>query len=282
MKELEGKTAIVTGAGSPRGIGRAVVEVLAREGANIVATDVGKSDPDPIMQALGYDYGAAQGLNDSVAAAEAAGVSALGVEADITKEDEVAALVKQTREQFGGVDILVNVAGGSWGSNRTGDYEPEDWLKTIRVNLYGTFLVTRACLGVMEYNGGSIVSISSIAAERAHEMTSAYGAAKAGIVQFMRDVAVEYGPNGVRANAILPGDIQTDLLDMEYKGMGAVLGVTPEEVGEMSAGSTPLRRLGKPSDVAELAAFLASDRAAWLTGLAIPVTGGKHLPFRGH
>ena len=282
MKELEGKVAIVTGAGSPKGIGRAVVEALAREGARIVATDIGKSDPDPVMEALGYDYGASRGLSETVAAAEGLGVEAAGIEADITNEEDVAALVKQTRDRFGGVDILVNVAGGAWGSNRVADYEADQWMKTVKVNLFGTFLMTRACLGIMENKGGSIVSISSIAATRAHEMMSAYGASKAGIAQLMRDVAVEYGPQGVRANALLPGDIQTDMLEMELKGMGMMLGSTPEEMAEMSASSTPLRRLGLPQDVAELAAFLCSDRASWLTGLAIPVTGGKHLLFRGH
>lgn len=282
MREFEGRTAIVTGAGSPRGIGRAVVEALARQGASIVATDVARPDPDMIMQALGYDYGASRGLDDAVDAARALGVEALGVCADVTVPAEVEAMVNAAKDRFGRVDFLVNVAGGSWGSNRVGDYDPEQWLKTLHVNLYGTFLTTRYCLPLLEVQGGAIVNIASIAALRSHDMVSAYGAAKAGVVQFTRDVANEYGPQGIRANAVLPGDIQTDMLDMEFKGVAMLSDSTPEDVAAKSAERAPLRRLGEPRDVANLVAFLCSDRASFLTGLAVPVTGGKELPFRAH
>lgn len=280
MPELEGRAAIVTGAGNPRGIGRAVIEALAAEGANIVATDIAQSDPDPIMQVLGYDYGADLGLDNAVEAVRALGRQAVAVHADVTKPEEVQALVKEARAAFGRVAILVNVAGGSWGSNRVADYEPAQWLKTLHVNLYGAFLTAKCCLQDMEHHGGCIVNVASVAAIRAHDMVSAYGAAKAGVVQFTRDVAVEYGPQGVRANAVLPGDIQTDMLDMELKGIAALHGSTPEEAAAISANSAPLRRLGTPEDVAALVAFLCMDKASFLTGLAIPVTGGKELPFR--
>lgn len=282
MRELEGRVAVVTGAGSPRGIGRAVVEALARQGANIAATDVAKPDPDMIMQALGYEYGASRGLDDTIDAARELGAEALGVCADVTSPVEVESMVNAAKDRFGRVDILVNVAGGSWGSNRVGDYDPEMWLKTLHVNLYGTFLTTKYCLPLLEVQGGAIVNIASIAALRSHDMVSAYGAAKAGVVQFTRDVANEYGPQGIRANAVLPGDIQTDMLDMEFKGVAMLSDSTPEEVAAKSAEGAPLRRLGDPVDVANVVAFLCSDRASFLTGLAVPVTGGKELPFRAH
>lgn len=281
--DLEGRTAIVTGAGSPRGMGRAIVEALAARGANIVASDIAVPQPDPLMEMMQYTYGASQGLDDTVAAAKAQGVSAVAVTADVTQPQEVEALVQAALDTFQHIDILVNVAGGSWGSNRVGDYEPEQWLKTLHINLYGTFLTTKYCLPHFEAQGkGAIVNIASIAAARAHQMISAYGAAKAGIVQLTRDVAIEYGPNGVRANCLLPGDIMTDLLAMEFRGMSMMLDMSEEEVAGISAESTPLRRLGTPQDIAELVAFLASDRASYLTGLAVPVTGGKELAFRAH
>jgi 3-oxoacyl-[acyl-carrier protein] reductase len=264
-------------------MGRAIVEALAAAGADIVASDIAQADPDPLMEMLEYRYGAGAGLEETVKAAEALGVRALGVTADVTRPEEVEALVARTVEAFGRVDILVNVAGGSWGSNRVADYDPEQWLKTVRVNLFGVFLTTRQCLPHMErQGGGAIVNIASVAAIRAHEMISAYGAAKAGVVQFTRDVALEYGPQGIRANAILPGDIRTDLLEMEFKGMGALLGMAPDEVAKLSADSAPLRRLGEPRDIAALTVFLCSDAASFLTGLALPATGGKELPFRSH
>jgi NAD(P)-dependent dehydrogenase (short-subunit alcohol dehydrogenase family) len=283
MGELSGRVAIVTGAGNPRGIGRAIAEALAAAGADLCVSDIAKGDPDAVMEALGYQFGADQGLDETTSAVREQGVDALAVAADVTQPEEVEQLVKQALQHFGQLDILVNVAGGSWGSNRVGEYEPEHWLKTLHVNLYGAFLTTRACLPQFENQGrGVIVNIASVAAIRSHEFTSAYSAAKAGLVQFTRDVATEYGPQGIRANAILPGDIDTDLLKMEFRGMSALLGMSEEEVAEMSSSGTPLRRLGQPQDVAHLAAFLCSDRASFLTGLAIPVTGGKELPFRGH
>ncbi len=281
MSELEGRTAIVTGAGSPRGMGRAIVETLAAQGANIVASDMAQGDPDMVMEALGYRYGAGEGLEESVAAAKALGVQAEAVCADVTQAEQVEALAAKAKEFFGRIDILVNVAGGSWGSNRVADYEPEAWLKTLHVNLFGTFLTTKYCLPHLEANKcGSIVNIASIAASRAHEMLSAYGAAKAAIVQFTRDVACESGPSGVRANVILPGDVQTDMFAMEMKGEALIHGKTEEEALAASAASTPVGRIGTPKDVADLVAFLASDRAAFVTGVAIPLTGGKDLPFR--
>lgn len=281
--ELEGRVAIVTGTGSPRGMGRAIVELLAERGANIVASDVAEAAPDPLMEMMQYQYGAGVGLNETVAAAKAKGASAIGVTCDVTVPEEVEALVQATMDTFHRVDILVNVAGGSWGSNLVADYEPEQWLKTLHINLFGAFLTTKYALPHLEAAGkGAIVNIASIAAVRAHQMISAYGAAKAGLVQFTRDVAAEYGPRGVRANCVMPGDIMTDMLAMEFRGMAMMLEMDEAQVAEMSSESTPLRRLGEPADVAELVAFLASDRASFLTGLALPVTGGKELAFRAH
>jgi NAD(P)-dependent dehydrogenase (short-subunit alcohol dehydrogenase family) len=281
--DLKGKYAIVTGCASEQGIGRAIVEALAQEGVNVCCTDIATATPDFLMEAMGYTYGGNEALEKTVAAAKAYGVNAIALTADVTKADEVEEMVKQAHAQLGRIDILVNVAGGSWGSNRVAEYDPEQWLKTLHINLFGTFLTTKFCLSYMENQGsGAIVNIASIAAERSHDMVSAYGAAKAGVVQFTRDVATEYGPAGIRANAILPGDIKTEMLAMEFRGMAALLDMSEDDVAELSSQGTPLRRLGQPKDVADTAVFLASDAASFLTGLSIPVTGGKHLPFRAH
>jgi len=281
--DLKGKCAIVTGCASPGGIGRAIVEALAVQGVNVCCSDIAAPQPDFLMEAMGYTYGAEQGLSATVDAAKSHGVHALAVTADVTDAEQVEAMVKQAHAQLGRIDILVNVAGGSWGSNRVAEYEPQEWLKTLHINLYGTFLTIKFALGYMENQGsGAIVNIASIAAERSHDMVSAYGAAKAGVVQFTRDVATEYGPSGIRANALLPGDINTDMLKMEFRGMGMLLEMGEDEVAALSAQSTPLRRLGEAKDVANTAVFLCSDAASFLTGLAIPVTGGKQLPFRAH
>ncbi|MBX7258008.1 MAG: SDR family oxidoreductase, partial [Candidatus Hydrogenedentes bacterium] len=197
MRDLEGKVALVTGAGSPRGIGRAIVEALARLGARIVASDVEDPLPDVIHDVLGYKHGAKQGLDETVAAAQALGVEAVAFRADICVPEDVEQLVANAASAFGHIDILVNVAGGSWGSQRVGEYEPDQWLDTLKVNLYGTFLTTRYVLPLFEkQRGGVVINIAAIAAERACEMVSAYSAAKAGVVALTRDIAVEYGPQG--------------------------------------------------------------------------------------
>lgn len=280
MKELEGQVAIVTGAGSPRGMGRAICETLAGMGARIAASDLGNPEPDPVQQALGYAYGAGQGLDETVETAKSLGVDAIGIRADVTSPEEVESLVAQTVDALGRLDIVVNVAGGTWGSNTVQDYDPAHWLNTIKVNLFGTFLTTKFAVPRFEAGGGCIINIASIAAERSLEMASAYGAAKAGIVQFTKDVAVEYGPLGVRANALLPGDIRTDLYAMECKGNAMMRGISEDEFIAECALLTPMRRIGLPKDIADVAAYLCTDRAAFLTGLAIPVTGGRELALR--
>ena len=282
MQELSNQVALVTGAGSPRGIGCAVVQSLAKAGAHIAATDIAAGQPDAIQQALGYRYGADQGLDATVETARAHGVEAIGITADVGDPAQVQALVQGVRDHFGRLDFLVNVAGGVWGSNRIGEYDPEQWWQTVRVNLYGVFLTTHYSLPLLEAQGGSIVNIASIAAERSHDMLSPYGAAKAGVVQFTRDVAAEYGPQGIRANVLLPGDIETDMNAMEMKGLAMLLGVGEDEARQMNAASTPLRRMGQPADVGEAVAWLCSPRASFITGAAIPLTGGRELLYRGH
>jgi len=283
MEHLEDAVALVTGAGSPRGIGRAIVEQLAARGVNIVASDIATAAPDEYMLETGYRYGADMGLDETVAAAKKLGVSAIGLRCDITSPGDVDILVEEAMQVFKRIDILVNVAGGSWGSNRIGDYAPELWLKTLQTNLFGTFLTCRAVLPIMEQQeSGAIVNIASIAAIRAHPLTSAYNAAKAGVVQFTRDIAVEYGPLGIRANCLLPGDIQTDLLAAEHRGMAEVLEMPEEEIAELSACGVPLRKLGTPREVAAAAVFLCSPEASFITGLAMPVSGGRELSHKAH
>lgn len=278
MGELDGRVAIVTGAGNPRGMGRAIALHLASQGARIVVSDVAAASPDELQQALGYSYGAALGLEGTVQEVKERGSEAVAVEGDVTDPVDVERVVQAAVETFGRIDILVNVAGGAWGSALISDYDPDLWMKTLKVNLFGAFLTTKFALPHLAGSGhGAIVNISSVAAIRPGEYTSAYDASKAGLVALTRSVAVEWGPQGVRANALLPGDIQTDLLSFEYRAVGMLMGTGEEDVAKRSAEATPVRRLGGTADVAELVGFLCSDRAAYLTGLAIPVTGGREL-----
>ena len=271
---LEGKVALITGAGSPNGMGQAIALRLAKGGANIVVSDIEKGEPDPIQKNFGYEFGAFKGLDAAVSKIETLGRKAIAITADVTKSEDVKALVKSAKKHFGRIDILVNVAGGAWGPALIKDYEESAFIKTFDVNMFGTFRMCKYALPYIIRKKGTIINISSIAATQAGEYFSAYSASKAAVKIFTETLAIEYGPRGLRAFALLPGMIETDMGDFELKATSSGLNIPLEEVIKMYTEATPLRCFGKPMDVANLVAFLCSDEASFLTGLSIPVTGG--------
>ncbi len=244
MAEFEGKVALVTG--STRGIGRAVAERLSRDGARVVVT----------------------GRNAEAAArvAEALPGEALGLGLDVADPDSVAATVAQILDAWGRIDILVNNAGITR-DNLTLRLKPADWQAVLDTNLTGAFLCAKACLRPMiRARTGSIINISSVVGALGNAGQANYCAAKAGLEGLTRSLAREYANRGVRVNAVAPGYIATD--------MTAEL---PESVRENLLAQVPLARLGRPEDVAEAVAFLASDRAAYITGQVLHVNGGMYM-----
>lgn len=276
---FEGKVALITGAGSPNGIGHATALQLAENGANIVITDIEKGEPDNFQKMFGYEYGAHKGLNEAASKIEALGKKALAITADITKSEDVKSLIKSAVKEFGRLDILVNVAGGAWGPALIKDYDESLWIKTFDVNMFGTFRMCKYALPYLIRKNGTIVNISSIAVSFHSEYLSAYDASKAAIKTFTECLAVEYGPKGVRSFAILPGNVETDMLEFELKATSSVLNIPVEKLKEMDKRSNPLRRWAKPIDVAKVVTFLCSDAASYLNGVAIPVTGGLELAY---
>jgi NAD(P)-dependent dehydrogenase (short-subunit alcohol dehydrogenase family) len=241
MGELDGKVAVITGAGS--GMGKAAAEVFVREGAKVVAADI-------------------TGRQDETAAE--LGASVVGCKCDVSSEPDVEALFATALDTFGRVDAVLNVAGiGSF--EMLADLPVEEYERVFGVNLKGVLLGTKHGIKAMlPTGGGSIVNWSSIGGLGASPGTSAYSAAKAGVVSFTKSAAVEYGTEGIRANAICPGFVETPLTG----GPGS--GARFPQLLEASA----LKRAGQPQEVAELAAFLASDRASFITGAIIPIDGG--------
>jgi NAD(P)-dependent dehydrogenase (short-subunit alcohol dehydrogenase family) len=241
MGELDGKVAVITGAGS--GMGKASAEVFVREGAKVVAADI-------------------TGRQDETAAE--LGASVLPFKCDVSSEADVEALFAAALEAFGRVDAVLNVAGiGSF--EMLADLPVEEYERVFSVNLKGVLLGTKHGIKAMlPTGGGSIVNWSSIGGLGASPGTSAYSAAKAGVVSFTKSAAVEYGTEGIRANAVCPGFVETPLTG----GPGS--GERFPQLLEASA----LKRAGQPHEVAELAAFLASDRASFITGAIIPIDGG--------
>jgi NAD(P)-dependent dehydrogenase (short-subunit alcohol dehydrogenase family) len=242
MGELDGKVAVITGAGS--GMGRASAEVFVREGARVLALDI-------------------SGREDETAAA--LGDAVVAHRCDMTDEAQVEAAFARAVETFGRVDAVLNSAGIA-AAGALADVTMEEYDRIMDVDLRGVLLGTKHGIRTMlPTGGGSIVNWSSTGGVNASTMpTSVYGAAKAGVIHVTKAAAVEYGPEGIRANAIVPGFIETEMSG----GKGAA------ERHPAVVKNVALRRAGQPEEVAELAAFLCSDRAGYISGAAIPIDGG--------
>ena len=265
--ELKGKTAIVTGAGRLRSIGRAVALELARQGANIVITGTGR-DPDrfpPEEQALGW-----RDIHSVAEEIEALGVKALAQVSDVSDPAAVEALVKETLGRFGSADILINNAGAARGGDRlrVSDVTYEDWSKVMRVNADGIFLMSSAVSREMirQDQGGSIINISSIASRRPQPTNGPYAASKAALNAVSRSFAMDLAPHRIRVNALLPGVIETSRMDDVGRG---------EAWEKMVKSSTPLGTAGNGMEIAYLCTYLCSDMGAWITGQDIAVDGGS-------
>lgn len=244
---LEGKTVLVTGAA--RGIGRAIATVMAEEGA-----DVGVTDLSPAVEET------RKGL-------ERLGRRSAAAIFDVSNPADVARGVAELRAGLGDFDVLVNNAGIVDNIAPLAQMTHESWDREVRVNLGGAFNMVKELIAGMVTKGcGRIINISSVAAEGGGYNQSAYAASKAGILGLTRSVTLEHARHGITCNAILPGLIATENVSR-----------MPEEIRDAFVRMTPARRLGEVREVGYLAAFLASDRAAFINGMDIRIDGGGRL-----
>ncbi len=244
------RIAIVTGGGS--GIGLAIARRLAADGIGIAVFDLD-----------------AEAARSAAAEVEATGVPAIGVHADVTDREMLARGVEAVREQLGRPTILVNNAGLD-GFDRFLSITPELWQRILDVNLTGTFNCCQAVLpDMIEEGWGRIVNISSSAAQSGQQLMSHYVAAKSGVIGLTKCLALEFGPKGITVNTIPPEFIDTPMLRAaEAKGL---LGGGVDAI----AAQTPVRRAGRPEDIAAMTAFLCRDEAGYVTGQVLGVNGGR-------
>lgn len=255
MAELYGKVAIVTGGAS--GIGRATCELFVREGAKVVIADVDAARGEELASALGGQ--------------------ASFKRTDVSSPDEMQALVDFAVERFGGLDVMFNNAGVSGARfPRFLDDELADFHRVMGINLLGVMLGSqRAGRYMAKHGGGAIINNASIAAQVAGFALMTYRASKAGVVHFSKSLAIDLAEYGIRVNCLVPGHIVTELSSFDEPG------VEPEVARRLQRAldpvwlsNQPLKRRGRPEDVAQAALYLASERSAQVTGVVLPVDGG--------
>ncbi len=253
--ELQGQIAIVTGAG--RGIGRATALELARLGADIVIAEL--------------DAG---GADKTAALVRDLGRRATVARTDVTKRADLTAMVERARTDFGRIDILINNA-GIYRAAATLDVTEEHWDAIMTINAKAVFFATQAVLPVMiAQKSGSIVSLASMAGKIGSRTNLPYNASKAAVISMTKSLALAHAADGIRVNCVCPGFVETDMWTMVAREQSALLGQTPEEFTRRRQESVPLGRMERPEDVAAAIGFLASPRAAYMTGQALSVDGG--------
>jgi 3-oxoacyl-[acyl-carrier protein] reductase len=249
-QRFQGRYALVTGAA--QGIGAAIARRLAAEGAAVALVDLTAERCGPVMEEI-----------------KQAGGTAVAVECDVSDAGRVDAMVDAVAGEFGRIDVLVNNAGLTR-DNLLFKMSEDDWDRVLDVNLKSVFLVSRAVQKHMvAERSGAIVNLSSRSA-LGNRGQSNYAAAKAGIQGLTATMAIELGPFGIRVNAVAPGYIDTPMT----AATAVRVGVTPEEHQALAAGNTPLRRVGRPEEVASVVAFFASDDASYVSGQTLYVNGG--------
>ncbi|WP_289029310.1 glucose 1-dehydrogenase [uncultured Algoriphagus sp.] len=245
--ELKGKTAIVTGGGN--GIGKACCEILASHGANVVVSDLKVEDAQSVVDWVKADGG-----------------KAIAVSCNVTKDEELVNLVNTAVQSFGGVHILVNNAGGG-GAGRESPYKItlEDFAWVFQLNVFSAWRLSQLCAPEMEKSGyGSIINITSMSSINKSPNISAYASSKAALNHMTANLAFDYGPHGIRVNAVGPGATKTAAL-------AKVL--TPEIESKMLQG-TPIKRLGKVEDISGAVLFFAAPISEWVSGQVLFVNGG--------
>lgn len=263
MSSLQGKVALITGAGRPRGIGRATAMRLASAGAVVVVTDRVAGD------------GERESLDSVIAEIRASGGSAEGLDLDVTDPARIRDVVSRVDAQLGGIDILFNNAGTPIGAGPFLELTDVQWDHSYRVHIKGMADMCREVIPVLKRRGGgAIINNASVAGLGAEKYMAAYTATKFGVVGLTKAIAREFGADGIRCNAVCPGLVDTGMGDVEVE-LFREPGQSADETRKLLARDVSLgQRWARPEEIAAAVAFLASPEASYLTGVALPVAGG--------
>jgi NAD(P)-dependent dehydrogenase (short-subunit alcohol dehydrogenase family) len=249
---FKGKVALLTGSGSQIGFGKAIALLLAREGCDAIAvSDINFDDVKLTAEAV-----------------KEAGSKSIAIKADVTSKDDVQKMAKQVVDEYGKIDILINVAGAILGRGLLEEQEEDLWKREIGLNLYGTMLTTQAVIPYMREKGyGVIVNIGSGSSHMYSHGVSAYAIAKAGVDTFTKQLATVEAKTGIRVNCVAPGPSPTNFIQ----------GPDKQAMVDMLAKSIPMGRGATPADIANAALFFASDISGYVTGQVLHVSGGSVL-----
>ena len=272
--ELQGKVALITGAGRRDGLGEGIARRLLEEGCTVVLTDIGQvRGAEMPVTAVGTDEEMAQVAAELAAST---GGQCVAMALDVLEESQVEAVVKATVERFGRLDILVNNAGIGYLMKSLVDIDAREWDAVLGVNLRGAFLaIKHAGRQMIAQGGGRIVNIASQAAKSAFPHAAAYCSSKHGLVGLTRVAALELGEHGINVNAVCPNHVTTGLGAWQNEYFAAKQGKSVEQYLADMRARIPLGRPGLASDTAAATAFLCSDDAVYITGEAINVSGGE-------
>lgn len=276
MYDLNGKVAVVTGAGRNGGIGEAVARRFVAEGAKVVLTDIGA----PKGERFGAEHiGTAAELQSIVDDINAGGGQAMAAVCDVRDESQVQGAIETAVKEFGALDIMVNNAGVGYIMNSTLKLTQEDWDAVLEVNLRGAFFGIKHAAKQMiaQGAGGRIISIASQAAKRGFPDLAAYVSSKHALVGLTRTAALEFGGHNITVNTVCPNHITTGLGARQNEFRAKSLGITVEELLATRAQQIPLGRVGKTSDIASTCAYLCSSEADYVTGQNLDVSGGQEM-----
>ena len=279
MAGLDGKVALVTGAGGMRGVGRATVMKLAGSGADIALTDVHRETEDLPPAEVRTAWRGIDAVSEEVTAE---GRQAFPVYCDLGDGGQIERMVEQVMDHYGRIDILVNNARAIIGRDKVSvtELEQEVWEHFLRINATAPYLLTKEVGRRMieTGNGGRIINIASNASKQASATGAAYSASKFAVLGLTQASALDLAPYGITVNAVCPGPINTDRMSYWERDQATERGITQEEfrgqIVQAGAQASPLGRIAEPQDIANMVAFLASEEASFVTGQAYNVNGG--------